>query len=87
MSDQSNHPFSHRRGPVFAVDPTGGASSGGSGGGLTADDTISKYTAIYQENMADQMKIYGATNELNKESNTMKSIMDVGMKVSKAVST
>lgn len=85
MSDQANHPFSHRRGPVFAPDAVGGISSGG--GGLSVNDSMSQYEGMFQQNMADQMALYGKTNELNQQKNTMQSIMDVGMKATKAVST
>ena len=86
MSDQSNHLFSHRRGPVFAPDPVGGSSSGG-GSNLSVNDSMSQYEGMFQQNMADQMALYGKTNELNQQKNTMQSIMDVGMKAGKAVST
>ena len=48
---------------------------------------MAQYEGMFQQNMADQMALYGKTNELNQQKNTMQSIMDVGMKAGKAVST
>lgn len=81
----SNHLF-HRRGPVFAPDGVD-ASSGSSGGTGGINDSISQYEGMFQQDMADQMKLYGETNKINQQKNTMQSIMDVGMKAGKAVST
>ncbi len=88
MNDQSNFAFNHRRGPVFSPDgveasspaPTSSASGG-------VNDSMSQYKGMFEQNMADQMALYGETNKLNQQKNTMQSIMDVGMKAGKAVST
>ena len=82
----SDHLF-HRRGPAFAPADAVEATSGSSGGTTTTDDSMSQYEGMFQQNMADQMKLYGETNKLNQQKNTMQSIMDVGMKAGKAVST
>ena len=83
--------FSHQhRGPVFAAVSSGASAPptpATSKTALSSDDSMSKYEAMFNENMAKQMETYGKTNELNVKKNTMQSIMDVGMKASKAVQT
>ena len=84
MSDQ----FNHRRGPVFSPEGVEGSSSApASTGGGGISDSMSQYEGKFQQNMADQMALYAETNKLNQQKNTMQSIMDVGMKAGKAVST
>lgn len=88
MSDHANHLFTHLRGPVFSPDgPSSAGSAPPASAAPTMNDSMSQYEGMFQQNMADQMELYGKTNKLNQEKNTMQSIMDVGMKAGKAVST
>ena len=84
MSTQSGFQFGARNARVFAIDGADGVAANTT---PVKDDSTAQYEAMFNDNMAKQMKTYGVTNKLNTEKNTMQSIMDVGMKASKAVST
>lgn len=79
-----NEMFKHRLGAVFAPEGVSGTNTASQPLAST-NDSMSQYEGMFQQNMADQMKLYAKTNELNQQKNTMQSIMDVGMKAGKAV--